>query len=344
MTDAKNLTSHLQPQNFCQIIGAGAVEPRPGWHHSGLLLVVDGRPYLIDVTPQNWSDFGDWLFHKDAVFVVTHGHMDHFDPMHPWTGVFDSRFANFGSGQEDTYPVHLFGPQGVVDLLLTTNGFDPTGSKGAGGNTNHTRVTDIYHRLQRITDGRTLHVHTLVLNTPEEIDGLKFVPFDAVHKWSYQQRSPRHFEGKHTCYGYIIDSRKKRYLYMPDFEIGKGGKLERNIALAAKDSSPLDYFIVGCPNPHNRDTSTPHSAPKDIYRLYTNLKKRQVLTDQTMVVFTHLNPNWQHFAFENPGFPEDKLMLAENGKMVYAGELALFKEQPKQAKETDGSHPVHPFL
>ena len=106
---------------------------------------------------------------------------------------------------------------------------------------------------------------------------------------------------------------------MPDFRIDSEGKLEASIVQAVKSAGTLDYFIVGCSNPDDRESKTHHSSPADIYQLYVNLRNRKAITHRTIVVFTHLNPNWERDDFENPGFPEEKLILAENGKVVYAG-------------------------
>lgn len=301
--------------NFCQIIGTGTPEPRKGWHHSGLLLVVNGKPYLIDVTSQNWDDFGDWLFHEEATFLVTHGHSDHFDAEEPWRGIFNPNYANFGRSQDEVYPVHLYGPWGVIDLLLRFNGFHQKGFEVKEEETRHILVTANYHQLERLPDGRMLHLHGVSAGTPIKIDGISVTPFDALHDWSYPIHPPHHVE-RRVCVGYVIDTGDKRYLYMPDFHIDSEGKLESNIIQAMSNRAMLDYFIVGCTNPVNRKTATPHSGPEDIYRLYENLRYREVVSDQTTIIFTHRNPHWERYAFENPGFPEDRLLFAWNGEMV----------------------------
>ncbi len=313
-----HMSSHWESDNFCQIIGAGATEPRKGWHHSGLLLVVEGRPYLFDATPQNWLDFGDWLFHKQATFLVTHGHMDHFDPEHPWVGIFDPSYANFGLSKHDDYSVHLYGPQGVVDLLLRINGFDPELSAVAGDQIEHKRARASYHQLRRVPDGRTLHLHGVRMNAQVKVGEVTCTPIDSLHDWSYPPEPPYHVKGC-VCAGYMIEGGNKRYLYLPDFRIDSEGKLEASIVQAVKSAGTLDYFIVGCSNPDERYSKTHHSGPADIYQLYVNLRNRKVITHRTIMVFTHLNPNWEREDFSNPGFPEEKLILAENGKVVYAG-------------------------
>lgn len=116
----------------------------------------------------------------------------------------------------------------------------------------------------------------------------------------------------------MIEGGSKRYLYMPDFRYDSEGKLEDDIVQAVKSEGALDYFIIGCSNPSAWESKTLHAGPADIYQLYVNLRNRKVITPRTIVIFTHLNPNWERVDFENPGFPEEKLILAENRKVVYA--------------------------
>jgi hypothetical protein len=309
------MLSASHSSHFCQLIGAGSVEPQKDRTQSGLLVVANQQPLIIDLTPSNWSHFGDWLFHPRAIFLVTHGHMDHFHPEHPWKGVYDSRYANFGTKSSDRYPVHLYAPSGVITFLLRYNGFKSEKSHKQLPTT-YRQVSLNHHQLQRNNDRRTLHLHQLRINIPITTSGFKITPFNSLHSWSYPPHRPPFCVTNCASYGYIIEVNNKRYLYMPDFGADLQGKLSANIIHALDHHGPLDLFIVGCTNPNHLPTTSSHATPADIFQLYLNLKNHQLITDHTWVVFTHLNPNWQQHQFHNPGFPENRFILGENRQIV----------------------------
>ena len=296
---------------FLQIIGAGSVDPCNHRKNSGLLLVTKGKTFIIDVTPQNWNEYGDWFYHPETTFFTTHGHMDHFNPEQPWIGIFHPTYPNFGDDNQDR---HLFCPESVINLMLTYFGLTP-GETATDNRSKYKKLDETHHILQRLSDKRTLHLHTIPLGKSFNTGETKVTPFDSLHDWTYS-RNKNWCSKKGKCAGYIFQILDKNILYMPDFKVDTKGILRENIIQATGNNNVLDYFIVGSTNPVKLETMTPHSGPKGIFDLYSELKRNKIISDSTVIIITHRNTNWEKYDFVNPGFPDDKLIIAENGMKI----------------------------